>query len=75
MQRKPPNKTKQQTHTLRTGCRACIIPASYWKSIISVQFMPEAVKHDPECICTGRKAKRLAAGQSAAGDRCGVYAC
>ena len=33
-----PNKTKQQTHTLCTGCRACLIPASYWKSISLVQY-------------------------------------
>ena len=32
------NKTKQQAYTLCTGCRACLIPASFWESISSFQF-------------------------------------
>ena len=32
------SQTKQQTCALCTGCRACLIPASYWESISSVQF-------------------------------------
>jgi hypothetical protein len=37
-EKKPLNTTKQQTHMLCTGCSAYLIPASYWKSISSVQF-------------------------------------
>jgi hypothetical protein len=37
---------KQQTRTLRAGCRACLIFASYWESISSIQFSSAAIDTD-----------------------------
>ncbi len=47
---KPPSTMKQQTRTLCTGCRASLIPASYWESISSIQFSTADVASAPKLI-------------------------